>query len=128
MTRDSASPTKVWELTRETPYVPCMLVKGTNLFWVTDKPGLAVCADARTGKVLKSERAFGKEVTSSPVLVGDRILAFGESGEWVVLAADATLEVVSKGNLGEPVLASPAVADGRVYVRGGTHLYCFGPK
>src|SRR5579872_2405907 len=84
---ESKDPAKVWELTRETPYVPCILVKGDLLFWVTDKPGLGCCADAKTGKVFWSERLFEKEVTSSPILVGDEILAVGESGDVVIFKA-----------------------------------------
>ena len=41
---DMKKPAKVWEFSKETPYVPCMLVKGDLLFWVTDKPGLGCCA------------------------------------------------------------------------------------
>jgi outer membrane protein assembly factor BamB len=43
---ETKAPAKVWELAKETPYVPCMLVKGDLLFWVTDKPGLGCCAEA----------------------------------------------------------------------------------
>jgi outer membrane protein assembly factor BamB len=123
---EKSVPAKVWELTRETPYVPCILVKGDLLFWVTDKPGLACCAEAKTGKVLWSERAFPKEVTSSPVMVGDDILAVGETGDVIVFKAAKEYEEVAKANLGQAVFASPAVADGRVFIRGATHLFCFG--
>jgi len=130
---EKKTPAKVWELSRETPYVPCILVKsdakaGDLLFWVTDKPGLACCAEAKTGNVLWSERAFEKEVTSSPVMVGDNILAIGETGDVVVFKAAKEYEGVAKANLGEGVFASPAVADGRVFIRGTTHLFCFGKK
>jgi outer membrane protein assembly factor BamB len=125
---DVKQPAKVWELAKETPYVPCMLVKGDLLFWVTDKPGLGCCADAKTGKVLWSERLFGKEVTSSPVMVGNDILAIGEDGEVAVFKASKDFERVAKANLGEGVFASPAVADGKVFIRGTSHLFCFGKK
>jgi outer membrane protein assembly factor BamB len=125
---DMKTPAKVWELAKETPYVPCMLVKGDLLFWVTDKPGLGCCAEAKTGKVLWSERLFGKEVTSSPVMVGDEILAIGEDGEMVVFKASREFETVAKVSLKEAVFASPAVADGKVFIRGTSHLFCFGKR
>jgi outer membrane protein assembly factor BamB len=102
------------------------LVKGDLLFWVTDKPGLACCADAKTGKVFWSERLFEKEVTSSPILVGDEILAIGESGDVVIFKATKDFESVSKVSLKEAVYASPAAADGKVFIRGTSHLFCFG--
>ncbi len=120
--------TKVWEISRETPYVPCILAKGELLFWVTDKPGLGCCAEAKTGKVLWSERLFEKEVTSSPIMVGDEILAIGESGDVVVFKASKEFEAVTKVNLKEAVYATPAAADGKVFIRGTSHLFCFGNR
>ena len=125
---EGKTPKKVWEHKKDVPYVPCMLVKDDLLFWITDKPGIACCADAKTGQVLWNERLFAKDVTSSPVLVGDKILMIAENGDVAVVKASKTFEEVHRANLGEAVLASPAVADGRLYVRGATHLFCFGKK
>jgi outer membrane protein assembly factor BamB len=122
------TPKKVWDLSNKgTPYVPCMLTKNGLLFWIGDT-GLAACAEARTGKLLWEERLGTKEVMASPVLVGDEVLAFTATGMYYVFKATRKYEEVRRGELGEPVLASPAVADGRLYVRGGTHLYCFGSR
>jgi outer membrane protein assembly factor BamB len=125
---DAKEPAKVWELDKETPYVPCMLVKGDLLFWLADKQGLGCCAEAKTGKVLWSERLFGKEVTSSPIMVGDDIMAIGEDGDVIVFKATKEFEIVAKVSLKETVYASPAVADGKVFIRGMANLYCFGKK
>jgi outer membrane protein assembly factor BamB len=124
---DRKTPAKVWELKKETPYVPCVLVKDNRLFWIHDK-GRATCADARTGKAVWSESVFAGDVTASPVLVGDKILMISEKGEVAVIKADKEFEEVSKVSLGEGVYASPAVADGKVFIRGTGHLFCFGKK
>jgi outer membrane protein assembly factor BamB len=121
------TPAKVWELKKETPYVPCVLVKDERLFWIHDK-GLATCAEARTGKSLWAERVFDGDVTASPVLVGDKIVMISEKGEVAVLKADKEFDEPTKVSLGENVYASPAVADGKLFVRGTTHLFCFGKK
>lgn len=121
------TPAKVWERNKNTPYVPCMLTKDDLLFWVTDN-GLAACAEAKTGKLLWEERLGAVDVTSSPILVGDEILAFADKGQYFVFKADREFELVRKGDLGQPVSASPALVDGRLYVRGSTHLFCFGKK
>jgi outer membrane protein assembly factor BamB len=123
----AAGPKKVWELKKETPYVPCVLAKGDRLFWIGDK-GFATCAEARTGKPVWSERVFNADVTASPLLVGDQILAISERGEVAVLKAGAEFEEPKKVALGENVYATPAFADGRVFVRGVNHLFCFGKK
>jgi outer membrane protein assembly factor BamB len=124
---DKPKPAKAWELRKDTPYVPCVLVKGDKLFWIGDK-GLATCAEAKTGKAVWSERVFNADVTASPVMVGDKILMVSEKGEIAVLKADKEFEEPAKVSLGEKVFASPAVADGKVFVRGDAHLFCFGKK
>jgi outer membrane protein assembly factor BamB len=127
---EKQKPAKVWDLDKETvPYVPCILVKGDLLFWIGDKTGgQAVCAEAKTGKVFYNERITTKEPSASPIMVGDDILMVAEDGEVAVFKAGKELGDVTKVKLGEGVFASPAAADGRVYIRGTTHLFCFGKK
>jgi outer membrane protein assembly factor BamB len=123
---DKKAPAKVWELRRDTPYVPCVLVKGDKLFWIGDK-GVATCAEAKTGKAVWAERVFEKsDVSASPVMVGDQIVMVSEAGEIAVVKADKEFAEPTKVALKERVFASPAVADGKVFVRGDTHLFCFG--
>lgn len=124
---DAKTPAKVWELDKGTPYVPCMLTKNDLLFWIGDK-GVAACAEAKTGKVLWEERLASKDVTASPILVGDEVLAFAQTGEYYVFKAAREFELARKGKLDEAVLASPALVDGKLYVRGASHLYCFGAR
>ena len=124
-----ATPAKVWELSKEVPYVPCLLTKGDLLFWIGDNGGsFACCADAKTGKVLFNERLPGKEPSASPIMVGDEILTIAETGDLTVFKATPKFDEVSRAKLGETVFASPAAADGKVFIRGMTHLYCFGKK
>jgi outer membrane protein assembly factor BamB len=125
---DGKKPTKVWDLRKDTPYVPCLLVKGDRLFWVTDK-GIATCAEAKTGKTVWAEKVFETaDVTASPVMVGDKILLISEKGEVAAVKADKEFEEPAKVKLGERVFASPAAADGKVFIRGEAHLFCFGKK
>ncbi len=125
---EKKAPAKVWELKKDTPYVPCVLVKGDRLFWIADK-GVATCADAKTGKAVWAERVFtNSDVTASPVLVGDRMVMISEKGEVAVVKAGQEFEEPTKVSLGERVYASPAVADGKLFVRGEQHLFCFGKK
>jgi outer membrane protein assembly factor BamB len=124
---ETKTPAKVWELKKDTPYVPCVLVKGDRLFWIGDK-GIATFAEARTGKAVWSERVFNSDVSASPILVGDKVLMVSEKGEVAVVTADKEYEEPTKVSLGEGVFATPAAADGRVYIRGVNTLFCFGKK
>jgi outer membrane protein assembly factor BamB len=120
-----------WE-TKDLPYVPTLLFSGGYLFGVRDKADkavkdrkLAVCFEARTGKNVWSEE-FGGEFSSSPVLINGNVYATNEEGEVYVFAAAPTFKLLAKNLLGERVMATPAVADNRLYFRGETHLICIG--
>ena len=121
---------KAWELNdaSKTPYVPSALAHGDHIYWVNDT-GFAGCADAKTGKIVWYERCCATGVSSSPILVKDTVLAFDEAGKSVAFKATPKgFEKVGESTLGEAVLSSPAAAGGRLFVRGATHLFCFGPK
>jgi len=45
-----------------------------------------------------------------------------------VFAAEPTFRLLARNELGEVVRATPAVADGRLYIRGERHLYCIGNR
>jgi len=118
-----------WKVTKETPYVPGVLVYENHLYWVGDD-GQASCADPKTGKVKWCERLPGiKGVSSSPILIGDTVFVVGEDGKAVSFKADPKeLGNVEKSDVGEPVFATPAAAGGKLFIRGGTHLFCIGKK
>jgi outer membrane protein assembly factor BamB len=106
------------------PYVPTVLARDGRLFLVHDKGNL-VCLDARTGEPIwnKNLRCL---FTASPVLIDGKIYAPNELGDVYVYEAGPTYHQLAKNSLGEPVFASPAVAHGRLYIRGKQHLFCVG--
>ncbi|HVK09166.1 MAG TPA: PQQ-binding-like beta-propeller repeat protein [Gemmataceae bacterium] len=114
-------------------YVPSMLVKDGHLFAVQDA-GTAVCWASATGKEVWSGRLRGT-FSSSPVLVGEHILATNEAGRTFVFKASLKgLEVVAENQLGDDAFATPTVCGGRIYHRVATvgkgsrqeWLYCLG--
>jgi outer membrane protein assembly factor BamB len=125
---DVTATAKAWDLTKGTPYVPGLIVRDDHLYWVTDD-GLAACADAKTGRTKWTERVLPKGASSSPILIGETVLVFGEDGTAAAFAASPKgAGEVKRSAVGEPVFATPAVANGRLYVRGGDHLFCIRQK
>ncbi len=119
------TPALKWERHKDTPYVPSLLVKGEYLYYVTDA-GIAACAEAGTGKVVWTERALTRAVSASPILAGDHVLAVAEDGQAVVFRADQKgFDQVAAWSAGGTVIATPAVADGRLFVRAGGKLSCW---
>ena len=110
-------------------YVPAMLLSGEHLFWVNDG-GIVGCTDAKSGKEIWNQRLpGGSQVSSSPVLINGAIYVGREDGTVVVYAAGTAWKQLGTSKLPERIMSSPAVADGRLFIRGesGT-LYCIGKK
>ena len=86
--------------------------------YVVDGSGVAFCIDARTLRIVWKRATRGGKANcnnvSSPALVG-RYLHFGTmAGSYYVLDA-ASGDVVRELRCGEPIFASPVVANGRAY-------------
>ena len=64
--------------------------------------------------------------TASLVAFDGKLLLLSEDGDGFVIKAGPKHEVLATNTLGEPVFASPAIAGGRLYIRGLNHLYCIG--
>jgi outer membrane protein assembly factor BamB len=114
-----------WETRKVLPYVPCMLAEGEHIYFVNDA-GIAGCVVARSGETVWNQRLGIGKVTASPLMVEGRIYAFGEEGGISIFDAHPRNKQFSTSKLNEGVFASPAVADGKLLVRGRENLYCFG--
>jgi outer membrane protein assembly factor BamB len=125
-TGDVSATHLAWENKKTLPYVPCMLAQGDYLYSVNDK-GTAACHEAKTGKEVWSER-LARAFTASPILVDGKVYAVDEDGVVYVFKAATTFTLLAKNAMGEQVLATPAVADNKLYVRGKNHLYCIGKQ
>ncbi len=119
------SPNIVWKYAKGTAYVPSPILYGDYLYIMTDK-GILTCLDAKTGAV-KYEGGrvpVPATFTASPVAFDGKILLTSEDGDTFVLKAGPTHGVLRTNSLGEPVYASPAIADGKIFFRGDKNLYC----
>jgi outer membrane protein assembly factor BamB len=115
-----------WEQKSDFPYVPCLLVSGDYLYFVNDA-GFAQCRSLKDGDKVWSER-LGGAFSSSPILIDGKIYAINEDGVAYVFEASPKYRLLAKNTLGEPVMATPAVADNKLYLRAQSHLYCIGSK
>ena len=70
----------------------------------------------------------GVETGASPIATPDGRIYCVSGGKSYVLKAGPKLEVLAVNTLGDPGLASPAVAAGRLYIQGGRFLWCVGAK
>lgn len=122
-----ASDRVLWRYDKGTAYVPSPILVDGLLYLVTDK-GLVSCLDAKTGKVHYEggRPPSGTSFMASPVAVAGHLLMSSMDGDTIVLKAGTAHQVVRANSLGEPIAASPAVAGGRIYIRGEHHLFAIG--
>jgi outer membrane protein assembly factor BamB len=116
-----------WKYSKGTAYVPSPILYGEYLYLTTDR-GILTCLDAKTGTV-KYEGGripIPATFTASPVAFDNKILLTSEDGDTFIIKAGPTHEILGTNSIGEPVYASPAIADGRIFIRGEKNLYAIG--
>lgn len=119
--------TVAWKYSKGTAYVPSPILYGNYLYLTTDR-GILTCLDAKTGEV-KYEGGrvpIPATFTASPVAFDGKILLTSEDGDTFMVKAGPTHEILGTNSIGEPVYASPAIADGRIFIRGEKNLYAIG--
>ncbi len=104
------------------PDIVSPLTDGKRLL-LTHGGGTLTCLDAVTGKEVWTHDVGGT-VHASPVLVGDRVYLTSDDGVTHVFGLGAEFKELGAFPLGEKVSASPAVMDGRMFIRGKENLYC----
>jgi outer membrane protein assembly factor BamB len=118
---------RVWSFDNG-PDVPTPVSDGTRAYVVTDR-GIAWCLDVATGKVLYGpERLKPGTYSASPVLADGRIYVTNEEGVTSVIKAGPAFELLAENELAEYTLSSPAISNGRIYLRTDKHLYAIGAK
>jgi outer membrane protein assembly factor BamB len=120
-------PTRVWANSKQFPYVTCPLIKGEYVYFVNDL-GVAGCFHAKSGKQVWFERLPDAKFYASPIMIDGKMYAASEQGDLFVIDASPTYNLLAKNSFGERILATPAVADGRLFLRTQNHLYCVGKK
>jgi outer membrane protein assembly factor BamB len=118
-------PQIVYKITTTTsPYVPTPLYKDGRLYLWNDTGGVT-CLKADSGDVIwegKTDSPF----YASPVCVNDKLYCVSKKGEVVVVAMSDKFDLLAKNPLNELSHATPAVANGKMYVRTATKLHCIG--
>ena len=107
--------------------MPTPLIYRTETY-VLNNDGVLACFDLKTGTEHYVERvphrSFG--FSASPLAADGKLYLAGEDGLIFVLDAGTKLKLLGVNPLGEPLMATPALSDGMMYVRGSKHLFGIG--
>lgn len=125
---DGGRPEVAWKSARfKSGYVTPLVYRG-HLYTV-NPVSILVCADAATGKVRWQERlGLEGEVSASPVTADGKVYVTDERGATAVVRVGDRPRLLAVNEVGEGVLATPALADGVLFLRSDQHLFCIGRK
>ena len=114
-----------WEYRRHIPFCASPLFFNNTVFTVKDG-GILTSLDARSGKPLQTKRVAGAgNYYSSPVAGDGKVYLLDQKGRLSVVSGEGKWKVLHRAQFGEETYATPAIVDGRIYLRTDGHLYCF---
>ena len=113
-----------WRVATGAPYVSSIVVYD-GLIYSAGDAGIVTCLDAKTGERLWQDRTGGA-FSASPVAGDGKVYVVSESGETVVYRAGRTADVLARNRLDGHFVASPAIARGRILLRGDDVVFAVG--
>ena len=117
----------VWQVATGAPYISSLVYDAGLLYMASDVGAISVI-EADTGKRLWQERVNGL-FSASPVAADGKVYFVSETGEVIVLRAGRTPQVIARNDIGERLMASPAISNGQIFLRGDSSLFAIGkPK
>jgi outer membrane protein assembly factor BamB len=124
---DQTSSAIRWRYQKPVPQVPSTILYKGVLYMINDS-GILLSFDPATGQVIKQGRLHGAidKYFSSPVAADDKVFLIGQGGQVSVLKAAGDWQVLAVNELDDECFATPAIADGRIYIRTRSALYAFG--
>ena len=114
----------VWQYDEGSPD-SCSSVIWNELLFTIGDDGIARCIDLPTGHLQWKQRLKGGYKAS--LLAADgRIYFLSIDGTCTVISASPRFDKLLENKLDDETIASPAVSEGRIYIRGKKNLYCIG--
>jgi outer membrane protein assembly factor BamB len=117
-----------WSTKRGGPYIPTPVLYGDRLYVLLNN-GVLAAYDARTGQRTYQERlGQGGSFSASPVAADGKIYLTSEDGDVFVVKAGPTYELLATNHVGQVVIATPAISDGMIIIRGLKDVLAIGQK
>ena len=110
-----------WQYSKGVPHVSSPILVDTEIYFVHDG-GVASCLNAITGELIWNER-LGGNYDASPIRIQNRLYFLNREGKTTVLSTGKRFNKLATNQLKGTFKASPAVADGSLFLRSDTHLF-----
>jgi outer membrane protein assembly factor BamB len=119
---EGGKPNTVFSRTKNLPYVPTPIAYENHLYLWNDN-GVVHCLKGDSGDIIWTKR-IGGNFTGSPICVDGTLYIISEEGKVVVIAASPRYEKYGESLLDDPSHSTPAMANGRLYLRTFHRLAC----
>lgn len=119
-----------WTHDRDTPYSPSPLLYNGIVYFLKSNNGILSAYDAKTGTPhYRAQRLVDvPNVFASPVGADGRVYLTGADGATLVIKHGTAFEILATNTLDDGFMASPALVDNEIYLRGAKWLYCIAEK
>jgi len=114
----------LWRTPIGASYVPSIIYYD-GLLYMTSDAGILSCAEASTGEQIWRQRLRGV-FFASPAAADGKVYFVSETGETIVVRAGREPQVLARNDLGERLIASPAISRGHLFLRSDENLFCIG--
>jgi len=115
-----------WSTNRGGPYIPTPVIYG-DLLYVLGINGVLAAYDAKTGQRVYQERvAGGGSFSASPVAADGKLYLTSEDGDVFVVRAGSKYELLATNSMSQVIMATPAVANGVIFIRGLKDVFAIG--
>jgi len=113
-----------WTASKGSPYTPTPIIYGDLLYVIADN-GVLSTYDAKTGALIYQQR-MPSTFSASPVAADGRLYLASEDGDVFVVKAGRQYELLARNTMGQPLMATPALSQGMLIVRGENAIYALG--
>ena len=117
------APKILWRYRKSVPSSPSPVYIDGLLFFVGDSGGLVTCLEAKSGKLVWSERIASGKYWAAPLVAAGRIYFHSEEGVTTVIKAGREFEVIAESSLDGKLMASAAVAGEDLFLRTDKAIY-----
>ena len=115
-----------WSTSKGSPYTPTPIIYGDLLYVLADN-GVFSTYDAKTGELIYQQR-LPSSFSASPVATHGKLYLASEDGDVFVVKAGRKYELLSKNTMGRPLMATPALSQGMLILRGESAVYAIGER
>lgn len=115
-----------WQAVKGSSYTPTPIFYGDYLYMCGDA-GVLSAYNVKTGELIYQQR-LPSSFSASPVAADGKLYLPSEDGDMFVVKVGAKFELLATNVMGEPLMATPAISEGVLYIRSVNHIFAVAEK